>query len=137
VFQPDYGRAALVYQLLRDYHDTVAPALKQLRAHKDVRSDVLLDWNEIEINRVRATGWFNHVFALYSNGLIALEDFGIVASVRAAQLWVAFVLPLDVEIRKAAHGPDVEGYSNPVADFWTDYAAGQLRIYGPKTDAVS
>ena len=135
---PDYGRAALVYRLLKDYHDEVAPALRFLRVvakrnevHQYPPAVILDETPGVDTQRVRATGWFNHVFSLYSTGLITLDDFALVSTMRAAQLWVEFVLPLDTAIRIAAYGPDVEGYSNPVAEFWTDYAAGQLRIYGP------
>lgn len=119
--QPDYLRSMVINELLKDYH-ALTPALKALRQGG-------LPTDEQEWQRSLATGWFNRVFALYASGLLSVADLQLVASPRAAQLWRDHVAPLDKAVREAAHGPDHEGYVNPVEQFWREYADGQLRVF--------
>lgn len=108
--------AMLVYQLLKDYHET-AMHLKALRGGLDSSF-------EVETHRRAATGWFNHVGTLYLRGLIDERTFRIVASERAAKMWVEFVAGLDREIRiKAGSGAE----DMPILErFWREYSEGRL-----------
>ena len=122
--------AFLVYQLLKDYHEQVAPAFKQLRT-----LDPSSDPSSVEALRVKATGWFNQVATLYLRSLIDANTFRTVASPAAARLWVEYVVPLDTEIRRAAHGDDAADQVPMVERFWRDYADGKLPtpqfVFGP------
>lgn len=126
--------AWLVYQLLKDYHETVAPALKVLRRETPGLSS---DPSSVEVERVKATGWFNHVASLYLHGLIDAQTFRTVASPAGAKLWVEYVVPLDREIRRSAHGDEAADGVPMVEQFWREYAQGKLVtrqfIFGPPT----
>lgn len=116
--------ALLVYQLLKDYHREVAPALKTLG--RLLAAGPLSDPSLVETERVAATGWFNQVATLYLRGLIDERTFRTVASPRAAALWVELVAPLDREVRRAAGGEDAANVVTMVERLWRDFAEGHL-----------
>lgn len=118
--------ALLLYTLKTDYH-ALTPSLKALRA--SVAGDLALLPEQIEIHRHTVTGWFNAVYALWMSKAITKELLFLVASPRAAQLWVEFVAPLDKAVREAAHGAG-DGRMNPVEKFWTRYAKKELLVPG-------
>lgn len=131
MLQPDYLRSMTINGLLKDYA-AVAPHLKFLRAEmafKATHRYFSAEDEQIETARSQASEWFNRVFNLYANGLLSVADLQLVASPRAAQLFVDHVAPLDRVVREAAHGPDAEGAVHPVEAFWRDYALGQLRVF--------
>lgn len=114
--------APLVYQLLKDYHET-AQSLKALRR---LRADPLSDPLLVETHRAKATGWFNAVAVLYLRGLIDQTLFRAVAEPRAAQLWCELVADLDREVRRSAGGDKAAETIPMVERLWRDYAEGKL-----------
>lgn len=124
--QPDYRRSMVIDGLLKDYH-AITPDLRALRTPCDCGQKA--PCAATEGRRHRVTGWFNRVFTLYRAGLLGLDDLQLVASPRAAQLYVAHVAPLDRAVREAAHGPDPMGSVHPIEAFWRDYAEGQLQVF--------
>lgn len=122
--EPNYAKASLVYQLLKDYH-AITPDLKALRAGS------LLP-EQAEAARSRATGWFNQVFLLWMAQLIDLSVLRWVATRAGATLYLAHVAPLDAAIRNAraqADGRDeVPLGEHPVERFWAEYAEGRIQV---------
>lgn len=117
---PDYHRSMIINALLTDYV-AVAASLKALRGQPFLARTV-------ERHRSLATGWFNRVALLYRHGLLSADDLQLVASPRAAQLWVRHVAPLDKAVREKSQGQDPEGRRHPIEHFWREYAEGRLVI---------
>lgn len=124
---PDYARAALIYQLRKDYH-AITPDLKWLRKEPHSGERWEMD-GQREESRSRASGWFGAVLTLYRSGLLTTADMQIVASPAAARLFVDHVAPLDAAVRVAAHGAEDANYVHPSVAFWTALADGQLLVF--------
>ena len=112
---PDCSEAQFLYSLMKDYHYLTVPALKALRAVK--HGTVQLPDATVQVHRLNATGWFNHVAVLFSAKLLTVEQFQLVASKQAARLWLDYVVGLDSAVAKS---PEV----SPVEAFWRAYADG-------------
>ena len=147
--------ALLAFTLMDHYHRVVVPSLKALRANQQGETQVasmrargehmheqaafvelteVLRPAEQEQHRLRATGFFNHLYRLFQAQLIDPDLFVLVLEPAAARLWLDHVAPLDRAIRRAAGGGDEE---HPVETFYRRYAdTRQLLLRVVKTETA-